>query len=323
MNRLSRMWVPLTGIAIAVLVVLVVASLPLIFLSMQRDLTGENDAARYNLATGEPVDNPNAVPTGTDPANITILLEGLDESTQQVRLMVVGRRYCAPPCDPLSMVLYALPAPGDTLTIPSSVPVTLPVDDQPFDVTVNLPVRGRPQAFPIDHYQLLLGVSVRFTNADGLTLPLTSDQLAQRGIVILSEEVIPRFVVTDRPPVDTLSVREDLGDLGISFLSSITFRRPIYLRLESALLVLLFAMAGIISVLRQDIDELLIGVGSLILGMWGIRAILVQTNYGGITLIDVFFSLFAILILLGCLVRIALQMRAKRRTDPNTSASAP
>lgn len=303
------------------LVALVVVSLPTMYFSMKDDLTSEASATRIDLATGIPVADPFAEPSGTEPATITILLESLDESARQVRLVLLGRRYCDAPCEPLSVVLYILPLNDDPLAMPSTAAIPLPTNDQPFDIEETLPVAGRPQSYPADAYRLHLGVAVLAPDAAGVMLPLSEAELETRGIRIMLEEIMSRFVIKDVVPKESLSVREDLSDLGISLQTMVTFHRPIYLRLESALLILLIGITCLVTVIRQDIDDLLFGVGGLILGMWGIRAVLVQTKYSGVTMIDLTLVLFAILILLGTLVRITLHVRKDDATTLSSSGA--
>jgi len=308
---------------LTILVLIVIASLPLLFASMGSDLSGRSESVRYNIATGEPVADPFARPDGSDPARITILIESMSENTRQIRLVVMGRRFCTDSCDPMTINLYALPAENDPLSLPSTVSIDLPTNSQPFDTEEYLPVVGRPQSFPVDKYVLRLGVAVVSTSKDGVVMPLTREQLDERGVIIMTEEIMPRFVVKERIPNDELSVRDDLISLGISMQVTLSFQHPAYLRIEAFLLVLLIGITGIVTVLRQDMDDLLFGIGSLILSMWGIRAILVQTDYDGVTIVDVVLVLFAILILLGCLIRLTLHVHAQDRRDPDAEPADP
>jgi hypothetical protein len=55
----------------------------------------------------------------------------------------------------------------------------------------------------------------------------------------------------------------------------VAFERPRYLRVLAVLLVLLIATAVAYSVLLRPPEDLIVNSGALVLGVWGVRAILV------------------------------------------------
>lgn len=71
------------------------------------------------------------------------------------------------------------------------------------------------------------------------------------------------------------------------------------------LLVLLIAAAAAYSVFLRPLDELFVNAGALVLGVWGIRAILVPGSLAYVTAVDLALSM-VIIFLLGALTIRAL-----------------
>ena len=65
----------------------------------------------------------------------------------------------------------------------------------------------------------------------------------------------------------------------------------------SVLLVLLISASGIFALGLRTLNELLLGIGGLILGIWGVRSVVVQSPLPDVTLVDLMLA-FVILILL-------------------------
>ena len=72
------------------------------------------------------------------------------------------------------------------------------------------------------------------------------------------------------------------------------------------LLVILISASGVFALGLRTLHELVLGIGGIILGIWGVRAIVVQTALPDVTLVDAILA-FVIMVLL-----LALAMRAAR-----------
>ena len=72
------------------------------------------------------------------------------------------------------------------------------------------------------------------------------------------------------------------------------------------LLVILISASGIFALGLRTLHELVLGIGGIILGIWGVRSVVVQTELPDVTLIDLILG-FVILVLL-----LALSIRAAR-----------
>jgi hypothetical protein len=62
--------------------------------------------------------------------------------------------------------------------------------------------------------------------------------------------------------------------------------RPRYVKLLAVSLVLMVTAAAAYAVLLRPLHELIIGSGALVLGVWGVRAILLGTALAVVTLVD-------------------------------------
>ena len=79
--------------------------------------------------------------------------------------------------------------------------------------------------------------------------------------------------------------------------------RPHYLRLLSVILVLLIAAAAAYAVFMRPLQDLVVNSGALVLGVWGIRAILTPGNLYFLTTIDLALSIVIIFLLGAITVR--------------------
>jgi hypothetical protein len=90
----------------------------------------------------------------------------------------------------------------------------------------------------------------------------------------------------------------------LPLVKALHFARPDYLKILAVLLILLISASGGIALLRRDVDELLLGIGGLILGIWGIRSVLVNQPLPGVSAIDLALSFVILFLLLGLIVRL-------------------
>jgi hypothetical protein len=90
------------------------------------------------------------------------------------------------------------------------------------------------------------------------------------------------------------------------------------------LLVVLIAATGFYSVSTQPVRQLLLTVGSLVLGIWGVRGILVPGTPPYATAVDLALSFVILLLLAGIIGRSVLQYhRLHRRQHPPATPESP
>jgi len=188
--------------------------------------------------------------------------------------------------------------------MPPSAAVTLAAKDIAISETVQLPLRGHPIHYPFDRYTMVLAVAYQRLYPDGKRETLSADQ-ADDHLFLSLQELLPRSIMTGPFPVDPHSVRDRDDPLEYSHAFAVTFERPPYIRVLAVMLVVLIAAAAAYSVFLRPLHDLVVNAGALVLGVWGIRAILTPSNIYYITAVDLALSM-VIIFLLGALMIRAL-----------------
>jgi hypothetical protein len=89
------------------------------------------------------------------------------------------------------------------------------------------------------------------------------------------------------------------------------FQRPAYEEILAALLVLLVGATATYAVFTRPLTELVINAGALILGIWGVRALLAGTARPGPTGLDLALSLVILVLLGGGTVRMLYDLHKR------------
>lgn len=106
-------------------------------------------------------------------------------------------------------------------------------------------------------------------------------------------------------PINAQLVPNGAGQYQYLVLTELTFTRPLYLQILTVLLVLLITAAAAYAVFAQPVSQLVVNASALILGIWGIRTILVGgALLPGLSAID----LSLLIVILFLLVAIAVRM---------------
>jgi hypothetical protein len=87
------------------------------------------------------------------------------------------------------------------------------------------------------------------------------------------------------------------------------FVRPLHLQVLTCLLVTLIAAAALLSVSTEPLRRLLVGVGSVVLSVWGVRQILIADAPPAITAVDLLLSGVILILLYGLAIRVVLELR--------------
>jgi hypothetical protein len=88
--------------------------------------------------------------------------------------------------------------------------------------------------------------------------------------------------------------------------NDIVISRPAYLQVLAIVLVVLIGVSALMALFTRSLNDLALGIGSLILGVWGIRSILMPQSLNTVTAIDLALSWLILLLLLGLGLRMAL-----------------
>jgi len=305
------------------LVAVVTLLIAAVGLSLYRYFTSEVEAQRYT-PSAERITDDISMPTGTDPAIVTVTIRELDEEEQVARIDVVTLRACpSDTCDPFSIMLYGMPNTRDSWTNGRSVSVEVPAGRGPFDTTIDLPVDGHPEFFPFDEYQLHLGVSVSEQDARGVDSPMTREEIEARGIRIIIAELIPTHETRAVEAVASEDQRPEIQALEFDYFVRMTFDRPDYVEVQTMVMLIAAILTVLITIMRKSFDQLVVGTTGVILGIWGMRTYLIQTDYQGLTIIGMLVAVFGGIGLVLVITRIALYLsRKQQRADQPDSGSA-
>jgi hypothetical protein len=299
-----RHWYRLALGATILLVLGVLAMLPIAVRSMQ-EVLGRGPDPLYDLMTGDVVTSEAAAAAESDATYFNLGLVDFDEDTGQVTMAVSGNRICAQSCPSLALTFVALDDDADQRRgLPPSATLTLKPEDRVFSQSVTLPVRGQPSLYPFDQYRIWLGVGGVATQADGTMVELRPETLA--GRVVTFQNRIPDIIMEAPVPIapDTVSAAAD--PFGFLAVQALTFERPAYLKVLAVVLVVLIAISATLALFTRGIDELALGFGGIILGVWGVRSVLMPQALSTITAIDLALSWLILLLLLGLAVRAML-----------------
>jgi hypothetical protein len=301
-----RHWYRLALVATILLILIVLGLLPVAIRSMQ-DVLGRGPDPLYDLVTGDVVAPAAAATAAADATYVNIGVIDLDESTGQLTLAVSGNRVCAAACPALALTFLSMDNDADQRRgLPPSATLKLTPDDRVFSESVQLPVRGQPSLYPFDKYQIWLGVSGVATMADGTTMEITPEMLAERGAVVTLQNRVPDMIMAAPVTIPPETARAATDPFAYLSVQALTFTRPAYLEVLAIVLIVLIAISAALALFTRGLNELALGFGGLILGVWGIRSILMPESIGSVTAIDLALSWLILLLLLGLAFRAVL-----------------
>jgi hypothetical protein len=217
-------------------------------------------------------------------------LTRLSEGDGTVTVQATAQRRCQPACpDTVQINLIAVVSPiGDVGEwLPVNQALTFPPGRDAISQSLTLPVYGDPIRYPFDQWSFGVIVLAQRALPGGAVEPAPGgDQLA-----ISLQSRIPRLVMTPDPDrAGAVAVASTL--LGVNpdevppSLVIFKLDRPLYMRVLTVLLVLLVTAAAGYAVFLRPLDQLVINAGGLILGIWGVRAILLGAGLTVLTLVD-------------------------------------
>jgi hypothetical protein len=283
-------------IAVAVFLLVVVLLLPFSIGSVIANVVSPQARQVFSLTP------PVSPAFTTTRLNLNVI--GLDEWQQLVTVRVSGQHICSGACPFTERVLFVSipPAHESGQGMPPNQSIDFPNVSQVVTKDIQLPVSGEPVRYPYDVYRLNVAAIQQRVYPDGRVDSLEGS--AATGTLFLSLHMeAPRLVISQPTPIDL----ESLPNEGVLYnwvsAYSMTFARPLYLQVLTLLLVLLVSAAAAYAVFMRPLDQLVINAGALILGVWGIRAILVGTGVPGITAVDLCLILVILFLLVAMTVR--------------------
>jgi hypothetical protein len=298
-----RRYLAAFGITVAVVIV-VLGLLPSALISMARELRGQAVDSVYDLFTGEEVDVDQTFGPGTAFINITVT--SLDELTRTATLTLSGHRLCEAICPVTTGTFFSLGNDAaERRGLPPSAAVTVPGESGTYTFTIELPVQGTPQLYPFDTYTLVLGLVVSVTLPNGREQVVTDPEQVEERVSLTLEDQVVRLNMNPPVPIDPATVHSETDPVNFLLVDQLTWQRPVYLRIVTVLLVILISASAVFALGLRTLHELVLGIGGIILGIWGVRSVVVQTELPDVTLIDLLLAFVMLVLLLALAIRAA------------------
>lgn len=293
---------------VAVFLLFVLVLLPFAVASVVEDIADPQSHRVFDLT-----------PDGPRPPSRTHLnldVVSVDEWAGTVTLRVTGQHICANPCAWTAMRVSLVSVPEQYAQgqgLPPAVEVLFPAERaQPVNQTVTLPVNGEPVRYPFDRYGFTLGFLVGYVYPAGAAPPPgPPDQPAGQPLFASLRSTAPRMTVSAPAAVGPAELAARDVQLGFTAAVRMTFSRPVYLQVLTVLLVLLVTAAAAYAVFLRPLQELVVNSGALVLGVWGIRAVLLGAAVPGLTAVDLALSVVILFLLLALTARTALYLSAR------------
>jgi hypothetical protein len=250
---------------------------------------------------------------------VNVRLVAIDETAPDVTLSVTGDRRCVSACGNGEVLqffsLHSDPRGSDGS--PPAQDVKIPATGE-FDDSVVLPVSGDLGNYPFDNYRLLLGFGLANQTTGGQAVPVSA-QTARRQLDVSLDEQLARMDLAT--PRDVTSNYRYVG-AQVALAVKLDLTRPLYLQVLTLLIVMFIAVAGIYSVATRAFKEVIGTVGVVVLGVWGVRTLLVGNYPPDSTAVDLVLSFLILMILIVVMVRGLLFMWGRIASAPDSVGAA-
>jgi hypothetical protein len=310
---------------VGLLVLLLVALLPVALVSVFYNVVGTPYDQVYSWSAP-------AIAAPDGHVRLHVQIVGIDPWQELVTLRVAGKYDCPPGCNWQDRVVFFSLSP-DSLGaegLPPSATVTLPATDIQVTQTLQLPVSSQPIRYPFDVYGLSLAVALQRVGPDNVVHTLTPAE-AQGRLFLTIQDRVPLLTMKEPTPVDPATVQTP--GVPFDYLSALNmvFHRPLWLPVLTILLLLLIGAAAAYAVFLRPWLELIATAGTLVLGIWSIRAVMVASNITYTTTVDLWLALILLFLLGGTSLRVLLalcernrlRLRRPLRAHPDGRAAGP
>jgi hypothetical protein len=283
--------------AIGSLILFVLVTLPFTITSAFQDVFGSPESVNYAIPGGpQPVPHP-------EHSHVRMVMVALDELQQLITMRVYIRRdFIWKTLWKERLVLFSILGADMQGDLPPAVSLDFPTNEFCSTQTVQLPVNGQPLRYPFDTYHLRLGVIMQKVYPDGRTEIMSANDVKGKVYLEISER-LPRQNLIPPFDLDTTKLPGPIDNYRYMYAQKLTLKRPLYLKVLSVLLVLLVAAAASYAVFMRPLSELIVNSGALVLGVWGIRAILVAGASSFVSAVDLALSTVILFLLLAISVR--------------------
>ena len=280
-------------VATAMLLVGIVVTCTLLLASVLDEILG--------LTTGKvlPLVRPAGAAIAPAHSRLHLAVIGIDEVHLIATLRLSGHRSCGAGCTWRDRLLFVSAALDDTdaEALPPSASITLPESTGPVTETFQLPLGGVPIRYPFDAYRMIVAIALQRIHLDGRIESLEPD----------ADGAAPR---AHDPGAAASSAHVGARRGGLRGAADVQHSHRVRRRVRpvlraaalppvlAVLLVLSIAAAAAYSVFLRPLMDLVVSFGALVLGVWGVRTIIVPVNLHFQTAVDLALSI-VILFLLG------------------------
>ncbi|GEM_PF-769218 len=236
---------------------------------------------------------------------VRIEVVALDEAQQIITLRVSGYHACDRDCNyNEKIVFYSLASrTGHSDGLPTSASLTLPANATEANATFQLPFKSDLIRYPFDAARLILGITAERVGPDGAATPLSPDEAAKQLSVEIADQ-IPRVRLQPPQAIDPATVRPArVKNFDYLAVYTVTFERYLYLKILVVLIVLLIATAAAYAALLRPFDQLILNAGALVLGIYGVRSLVLGSFPNDTTAVDIFLTSVAFFLLCTIAVR--------------------
>ena len=230
--------------------------------------------------------------------NLHVAVVAIDEVQQLATLRISGHHICRTTCPWQDRILVFSLAADESLTegLPPSVAVELPTTNVQVAQTLQLPVHGQPIRYPFDTYLIHLGIVLERVLADGTVQKATPTEASGR-LSLTIQERLPRQTMSAPALVDPASERVGDDPYEYLYVAALTFSQPTFLRALTVLPIALVSTAAAYAAFERALHQLVVDSGALVLGIGGIRSVLIPNTISYATGVDLALSLVILLLL--------------------------
>lgn len=225
-------------------------------------------------------------------SQLEIDLLSINEVARTVTAQVSAYHHCATACgDYTDRVHVFQTMPGDKTShrTPTSVTFDIPNISGDITRTLAIPVQGNVLFFPMDHYNLGIGIAIERIFNNKTSKFLSAEEGA--GVVeITVDERVARLEMADFRAVPAASVKLPAFDFDYLYAAQISLERPAFIKLVTIIVTLLTVLVSIYTTLSRPFDTLVMGAGVSILGVYGARSLVLAGFPVDVTLIDTMFA---------------------------------
>jgi hypothetical protein len=255
---------------------------------------------------------------------------GLDELQRTETLRVNAVAACVRDCDfTYRLTFYAVNGEvSGPIGVPPAESVSVPADGKEVTTKFDLPITASLLLYPFDENVLQLGVTLERVGANTQVTPIPAPE-GLRQLQVKLDEQLPAVQLRELTNVDPATVRPaDVPNFDYLAVASISLERPVYRKILTLLALVMIAIASIYAVWLRPFDQLIINAGALVLGIYGVRSLLLGSYPPDATILDIALIGVALFVLFSIGMRgvmylhekggLRLPMLPKEKSAPET-----